>query len=117
MSDTDGPRLVFVESLAAPEGFRSGEGTDDEIVVRELVQNALDAGGDTVDFRMVRIPVAEVPDINGYREAVKAIHPELQQTPVARAALERIDRALSAEMVTCLLCTDNGNGLLLGGWC
>ena len=113
MSDTDGSRLVFVKSLAAPEGFRSGEGTDDEIVVRELVQNALDAGGDTVGFHMVRIPVAEVPDINGYREAVKAIHPELQQTPVARAALERIDRALSAEMVNCLLCTDNGNGLLL----
>lgn len=111
MSGTDGPRLVFVESFASPEGFRSGEGTDDEIVVRELVQNALDAGADTVDFKTVRIPVAQVPDIDGYRAAVEAIHPELRQTSVARAALERIDRALSAEMVTCLLCTDNGNGL------
>jgi len=113
VSDTDGPRLVFVESRATPEGFRSGEGTDDEIVVRELVQNALDAGADTVDFSTVRIPVAQVPDIDGYRAAVEAIHPDLQQTPVARAALERIDRALNAEMVTCLLCTDNGSGLRL----
>jgi len=32
---------------------------------------------------------------------------------VARAALERIERALSVEMVTCLLCTDNGSGLTL----
>ena len=54
MSETDGPRLVFVDRLAAAEGFRSGEGTDDEIVVRELVQNALDAGADTVDFCTVR---------------------------------------------------------------
>ena len=114
MSDTDGPRLVFVENLAAPEGFRSGEGIDDEIVVRELVQNALDAGGKTVDFCMTRIPVAEVPDIDGYRAAVKAIHPGLRQTPVARAALERIERAISAEMVNCLLCTDDGDGLRLG---
>lgn len=111
MSGTDGPRLVFVESFASPEGFRSGEGTDDEIVVRELVQNALDAGADTVDFRTARIPVTQVLDIDGYRAAVEAIHPDLRQTSVARAALERIDRALNAEMVTCLLCTDNGNGL------
>ena len=61
MSETDGPRLVFVDRLATPEGFRSGEGTDDEIVVRELVQNALDAGADTVDFCTVRLPVAQVP--------------------------------------------------------
>lgn len=113
MSDADEPCLVFVESLASPEGFRSGEGTDDEIVVRELVQNALDAGADTVDFCTVRVPVAEVPDIDGYRAAVEAIHPDLRQTPVARAALERIDRALDAETVTCLLCTDNGSGLQL----
>ena len=113
MSDNNEPRIVFVKNLAAPEGFRSGEGTDDEIVVRELVQNALDAGADTVDFRTVQIPVAQVPDIDGYRAAVEAIHPDLQQTPVARAALERIHRALDAETVTCLLCSDNGSGLQL----
>ena len=39
-----GPRPGSCSSRAgaALEGFRSGEGTDDEVVVRELVQNALD---------------------------------------------------------------------------
>ena len=63
---------------------------------------------------MVRALPNSLPDIDGYREAVATIHLELQQTPVARAALERIDRALSGDSVTCLLCSDNGSGLTTG---
>ena len=110
------PRLVFVTNYASPEGFRSGEGTDDEIVVRELVQNALDAGADKIHFSTVQIHPSQIPDIDGYRTAVAAIHPDLKETSVARAALERINKALKADTVTCLLCTDNGNGLGLDGY-
>ena len=104
-------RLVFVEDFGAPEGFRSGEGTDDEIVVRELVQNALDAGASRVEFRTLAVSVDDLPDIDGYREAVKSIHPDLRRTPVAMSALERIRRALDGGTMTCLLCTDDGVGL------
>lgn len=104
-------RLVFVEHLGTPEGFRSGEGTDDEIVVRELVQNALDAGASRVEFRQLVVPVDEIPDIDGYREAEEHIDPDLRKTPPAMSALQRIRRALDAGAVTCLLCTDNGDGL------
>ncbi len=113
MIDSNRSCLVFVESRDAQEGFRSGEGTDDEIVVRELIQNALDAGADKIDFRSIRIPITQVPDIDGYREAVGAIHTDLKKTPVARAALERIRKVLEAEIVNVLLCTDNGSGLRL----
>jgi len=105
------PRLVFVKSWDTQQGFRSGEGVDNEIVVRELVQNALDAGACKIAFSVLNIPLSEVPDIDGYRRAVQAIHPELKKTPVAKSALERINRVLEADQVTCLLCTDNGSGL------
>ncbi len=113
MTDTDKPRLAFVENRSVPEGFRSGEGVNDEIVVRELVQNALDADATKVCFRIARIPVDELPDIEGYREAIAAINPDLKQTPIARAALESIQGALSVQTVTCLFCEDNGTGLSL----
>ena len=107
----DEPKLAFVESFAAPEGFRSGEGVDDEIVVRELVQNALDAGATEIEFKISEVPITEVPDIEGYRDAVAAIHPDLRRTSVAIAALEKIEAALARETVTCLICGDNGEGL------
>ncbi len=61
----------------------------------------------------MQVPVAQIPDINGYREAVEAIHPDLKKTSVARGIVDRIDSVLSKEKVTCLLCTDNGSGLNL----
>ncbi|MCQ3814376.1 MAG: hypothetical protein KTU85_08165 [Acidimicrobiia bacterium] len=116
MSDAVGNRLAFVENRAAPEGFRSGEGTDDEIVVRELVQNALDAHATIIRFSTISVPIEQVPDIDGYRDAFEAIHPDLRKTPVARAAIERIQRSLESGTVGCLLCTDNGSGLQLNDY-
>ncbi len=103
--------LAFAEDRSTPEGFRSGEGVDDEIVVRELVQNALDAGADTIHFRVRDVPKSEIPDIKGYRSAVASILPKATETSIGKAALEHIDQALKNDKVTCLLCADNGEGL------
>ena len=111
MPSPSDPRLVFVENRSVLKGFDAREGTDDEIVVRELVQNALDAGADQVDFTTTQVSVDLIPDIDGYRSAVAAIHPDLKETPPAIAALERIHKAVDAETVTVLLCSDNGTGL------
>ncbi len=61
----------------------------------------------------MQVPVAQIPDIDGYREAVEAIYPDLQKTAVAKGILDRIASALSQEQIFCLLCTDNGSGLNL----
>lgn len=103
--------LAFVEDKGTPEGFRSGEGVDDEIVVRELVQNALDAKADTINFHSIDVPLSHIPDIKGYRSAVASILPKATETSIGKAALERINQALESDKVRCLVCTDNGEGL------
>lgn len=105
------PRLAFAEEHGTPSGFRTAEGTTDEIVVRELVQNALDAGATEVQFETIRQPVERLPAIADYREAVAAILPDAAKTPTGKAALERIQGALRSREVLCLLCSDNGNGI------
>ena len=106
----DTSRLAFVPSLGTPSGFRTREGADDEIVVRELIQNALDAGADRVSFRTMHVPVEQVPAIDDYRSAVGRVLPDLTCTPPARHALEHIGDALGGKHITVLLCVDNGTG-------
>ena len=116
LKPTPRARLAFVEEHGTPNGFRTGEGTTDEVVVRELVQNALDADATAVGFRTVQRPVEDIPAIADYRTAVEAIHPDAAATPTGQSALERINGALGAESVTCLLCADDGEGLSLSAY-
>ena len=43
-----------------------------EPIVRELIQNCLDAGARTVEFRLETVQWSEVPDLDGYRNALEA---------------------------------------------
>ncbi len=113
-------RLVFVKDLGTEDGFAAlaDEHVNDEIVIRELVQNALDAQPDDeadgvvrVDFVSQRVPSAQMPGIADYRGAFARIGEHLRRSPQDRRVSERIAEALDEGAVTCLICRDNGKGL------
>lgn len=114
--DSEGARLVFVQHLGTEDGFASSEieTLNDEIVIRELVQNALDAkphGVVRVDFVTQLLRVDDLPGIEDYRSAFGKIPQRLREGTRAARISQRIEEVLAGEYVTCLICRDNGIGL------
>ena len=104
------------------EGFASKAMSSDNdanpsVIVRELIQNSLDAGTPPdsqvqVDFVFDQITVDEIPGIDVYRSAFKAAistHPHARE--VAEAQIERITESLSKSQISVLRVLDNGIGL------
>lgn len=113
-------RLVFLEDNGPGEGFATPhvdrEKTSPETVIRELLQNSLDAspGSAEVDFYYTVIPLAELPQMDDYREAYYAARAEWDrrgQGPPGENAVKRADEALESTSTGCLVCVDKGGGI------
>ena len=92
----------------------------DEAIIRELLQNALDAatGNSSVRviFRHERIPTADLPCKNDYEQAFDnaLTYRRVQRSvdsPVERQAIDRISSCLKAPELSVLVCTDCGEGI------
>ena len=107
-----------------PERFASKAVASDNdanasVIVRELIQNCLDAGTDAgverveVDFEISDLKLDDIPGIEAYKRAFKAAR-EQQAGQVQDAAaiqIERIEKRLLAPSVAVLNVRDNGIGL------
>ena len=114
-------RLTFLPS-GTPEGFASKAVSSDNdanpsVVVRELIQNSLDAGYPSgspvhVDFAFDEMPVSEIPGIIAYRSAFDAAKRTNSHAPeAAEAQIERITESLEKERIPVLQVIDSGVGL------
>lgn len=88
-----------------------------EPIVRELIQNSLDAGATHIEFKMETVQWSDVPDLNKYRETLDKAK-ETASTAAdgtMRAAddsiVKRIERCLERPDVRLMWCFDNGSGL------
>ncbi len=123
---TDEPNLKF--GAGNNTGFTStGISAYDDLrpvpVVRELIQNALDAGQEAgesktqVRFHLYRVPISQIPGIEAYKDAFhKAVkyHGDRgtgKLSGQAKTIADRIQRALNREHIDVLSVTDNGVGL------
>ena len=117
--------LKFLPS-GTPEGFASKAVSSDNdanpsVIVRELIQNSLDAGtppGNQVEVEFIfdQIAASEIPGIAEYKKAftaAKNIHASTpERTPEAvEAQLERINESLAQDQIHILCVLDNGVGL------
>ena len=95
-----------------------------EPVIRELLQNSLDAASEAgrateeapaeVTFRICEVPLSAVPGLDSYRGAFDTVvreHVGQAKGPDATVVIGRIAEALNGPQVTCLICRDNGVGL------
>ena len=116
------PSLEFGASGGAYVGFvateADRESATEEVVIRELIQNALDAaaGNATVRFREIVMPAGEVPCIDDYAAAFEAARqhrasrPDAVISPNERQITDRIAEALQGA-VRVLVCADSGSGI------
>ena len=119
---------LYFQKAYKPEGIStlamSQYDGSPEPVIRELLQNSLDAAGEAgfateeapaeVSFRICDVPISSVPGLDSYREAFKSvIRGQEQQSrgPDAKVVIDRIRKVLSRDTVRCLFCQDNGIGL------
>lgn len=116
--------LDFPHNNGGEAGFASPhvnrESVTEEVVVRELLQNALDASLSTgpmaVEFRHESIPTHQLPLIKDYVAAFNAARSHREDkvdSPAERQAIDRIRGCLrSANRITKVLaCTDRGRGI------
>ena len=116
--------LEFPRNDGAEAGFASPhvdrESVTEEVVVRELLQNALDASLDTgplvVEFRHESVCTEDLPLINQYTKTLIAARDhrsEKVDSPEERQAIDRIRNCLhSANRTTDVLaCIDWGRGI------
>lgn len=113
--------LRFLPS-STPEGFASKAVSSDNdanpsVIVRELIQNSLDAGTPAgtqvqVEFVFKDMAVSEVPGIDEYRAAFEAARRTHSHAPeAAEAQIERITDSLDKAQISVLQVLDNGVGL------
>ena len=116
-------RLFFPPHGGGGAGFASPhvdrEKVTAEAIIRELLQNALDAaagdGSVQVIFRQERMPTANLPCIDEYKQAFGEARTYRQvygsESPAERQAIDRISSCLQAPTVSVLVCTDHGAGI------
>ena len=111
--------LVFVEDNDPPKGFTNTDANrdqiKDQIVIRELLQNALDSGA---EHRNVRFVLQDVhrSDIFGLDEYQRAFNGacsylEHDEPPTGQQTIKRVKKALSRKALCCLFCCDDGDGI------
>ena len=97
------------------EHIQDKSASDLEVAVRELLQNSLDAGANRISMRIVDIPVYDIPGIEEYRDAFASAcevrESSLETSAVEKRIAEQIDEILEGEIVSVLLCVDNGSGI------
>lgn len=116
--------LDFPHNNGGEAGFASPhvnrESVTEEVVVRELLQNALDASLSTgpvaVEFRHENIPTQELPLIKDYMAAFNAARKHREDkvdSPAERQAIDRIRGCLRSPNRTTrvLACVDRGRGI------
>lgn len=115
-----GASLVFRHDDGPVQGFTTlhadRDKTDDRRVIRELLQNSLDACSDgTCEVRMelTSVPLKEIPFIETYRSAfdASAQYREANEPPTGRQVIQRIRDRLADDQTQCLVCADNGSGI------
>ena len=101
-----------------PAGIAAFSDLRPEAVVRELIQNSLDAALIEADescarvrFRRSTCELQDIPGIESYRSAFQRAADEQRPAGSARAVVERIERALASDAHEVLLVMDNGVGL------
>lgn len=113
-------KLAFPDDNGPPQGFATThvdrEHTSAETVVRELLQNSLDAarGKSSVEIHHVAVDIADIPWIDDFREAFECASIEWRdrgQGPPGENAVTRIERALASDKINCLVCVDDGVGI------
>ena len=117
-------RLVFPPHGGAGAGFASPhvdrEKVTEEAIIRELIQNALDAATGREPLQVIfcqeQIPTADVPCKSDYERTFKAARSYRQiqgrvDSPTERQAIDRISSCLQAPKVSVLVCTDFGTGI------
>lgn len=121
--DSANTRLNF-GGASLPEGFASKAVASDNdanasVIVRELIQNCLDAGTDAgverveVDFEISDLKLDDIPGIEAYKRAFNAAREQQagQVQDAAAVQIERIEKRLLAPSVAVLNVRDNGIGL------
>ena len=109
-----------------PSGFTSGvvahfDGSE-EPVVRELIQNSLDAARDagrsaTVQFVITQVPSSSLPGWSTYKEAFQRAVEERKRwhegspSHDEQSVINHINDTIKTPMIPVLLCIDNGHGL------
>ena len=119
---------LYFQKAYKPEGIStlamSQYDGSPEPVIRELLQNSLDAAGEAglateeapaeVSFQICDIPISSVPGLRSYREAFESVvrgQEQQSRGPDAKVVIDRIRKVLSRDTVRCLFCRDNGIGL------
>lgn len=111
--------LVFAVDNDPPKGFTNTDANrdqvKDEIVIRELLQNALDSGtgSRSVRFALKRLRAADIFGIDAYRDAFRLACDYLREDEpgTGKQMIGRIERALKRKTLDCLFCCDDGGGI------
>ena len=115
--------LVFATDNDPTKGFTNTDAnrdhTKDEIVIRELLQNALDSGTGSRSVRFViqDVPAGDIFGLDDYRRAFDQARSYLadNEPTTGKQMIKRIDKALGKalrrETLRCLFCCDNGAGI------
>ncbi len=102
-----------------PKGFTNTDANrdqvKDEIVIRELLQNALDSGTGSrvVRFVLQSVAVADIFGLNQYKEAFERACRYLgdDEPTTGQQMIKRIQKALRRKSLLCLFCCDDGDGI------
>ena len=115
--------LIFSEATEPTQGFTSNDAdrdrTKDETVIRELIQNALDASTPdsaeptTVSFKDICVEQDKLTHIDKYRKAFDSARRLLgkDEPQTGKQAISRIAKQLEKPKIRSLVCIDHGEGI------
>ena len=111
--------LIFAVDNDPPKGFTNTDANrdqvKDEVVIRELLQNALDSGTGSRRVRFVhkRLRSADIFGINAIKSAFALACEYLgdDEPSTGQQMIGRIQRALKRKTMECLFCCDDGDGI------
>lgn len=123
---TANPRLIFPKAATDQSGFASADADRAlrgyaEPVVRELLQNCLDARENgqlvNVSISISRVPISQIPDLSGYKRAFEDVLRNRTDggmlTETDKTIADRIKKVLQNKdkQMWVLVCHDDGRGL------